>query len=591
MDLMNICFKREIAVEIGRAIRGAYQDKLPEIFDAFKIDEAGFEDFFESKLEIPKDIKLGDYAFPTFVLAKIVREKPPEIAQKIAETLDKQSFSVAGPYINCSVSTSRVAQAILPLIFEQGGKYGGSTVGAGKKIVIDFSSPNIAKPFGVGHLRSTAIGNSLYRIFEKLGFECVGVNHLGDWGTQFGKMILAFIKWGDRTELEKEPVKYLYDLYVRFHREEEENPVLSDEARSWFKRLEDGDSEAVELWNLFKDYSLREFERIYDILGIRFDHYTGESFYNDKMDGVIERLEKAGLTKMSQGALIVDLEEYGMTPCLLRKADGATLYATRDLAGIFYRHEKFDFHKAIYVVGAAQQEHFKQVFKVIELLGEAYAERLVHVEFGWIKFADKAMSTRKGTVIFLEDVIETATQKATEIIRKKNPDLPDLEATARMIGLGAIIFADLGVKKHKDVNFSWEEVLNFEGETGPYLQYTHARLSALQRKYGQEVTATVDFRLFQSLEEKALLMHLHRFGNVVEMAAERYEPNFIAEYLLELAAIFNRFYQRKDAQGQLIKIISDNEPETSARMLLVAAVREVMKEGLRLMGIEAPVEM
>ncbi len=588
---MDISFKNEIATAIGRAVRSAYGDKLPEIYGAFKTDETGFDVFIESKLEIPKDIKLGDYAFPTFVLAKIVREKPVEIAGKIAGLLDNDSFSVAGPYINCTVSTSRVAETILPQIFERGGGFGGSTIGEGKKIVIDFSSPNIAKPFGVGHLRSTAIGNSLYRIFEKLGFECVGVNHLGDWGTQFGKMILAFIKWGDRKELEKEPVKYLYDLYVRFHREEEEDPSLSDDARNWFRKLEKGDSEAVELWNLFKDYSLREFERIYKILGIKFDHYTGESFYNDKMDAVIERLDKAGLTKMSQGALIVDLEEYGMTPCLLRKADGATLYSTRDLAGIFYRHESYDFHKAVYVVGSAQQDHFKQVFKVIELLGEDYADRLVHVGFGWIKFADKAMSTRKGTVIFLEDVIDTATRKATEIIMKKNPDLPDIEATAQMIGLGAIIFADLGVKKHKDVNFSWEEVLNFEGETGPYLQYTHARLSALLRKYEKDVAADVDFGLFQSLEEKALLMHLYRFDSVIEIAAEKYEPNFIAEYLLELAAVFNRFYQRKDTHGKLIKIISDNEQETGARMLLVAGVRTVMKEGLRLMGIEAPEQM
>jgi arginyl-tRNA synthetase len=588
---MKTGFKREIASNIGRAIVRAYGDRLPEIYKAFGVDESGFEDFIESKLEIPKDRKLGDYAFPTFILAKIVQVKPPEIAGKISQSLDKDSFSVAGPYINCTIEASQVARLVLPLIFQQGGGYGSQDLGKGEKIVIDFSSPNIAKPFGVHHIRSTFIGNALYHIFEKLGFDCVGVNHLGDWGTQFGKMIAAYLKWGEEEKLRKDPVKYLHSLYVRFHSEEEKDESLAEEGRTWFKNLEDGDEKADSLWKLFKEYSLNEFERIYEILGIRFDYYTGESFYNDKMDAVIERLEKAGLAKVSQGALVVDLEEYGLPPCLLRKADGATLYATRDLAGIFYRQETFHFHKAIYVVGSAQRDHFKQVFKVIEMLDDDYADRLVHVEFGWIKFKDEAMSSRKGTIIFLQDVIDTAAEKATEIIKEKNPGLANLEETAMMIGLGAIVFADLGVKKHKDVNFSWEEVLNFEGETGPYLQYTHARLAALQRKYGRDVTAEVDFSLFDSPEEKALLMHLYRFGSMVELAAEKYEPNFIAEYLLELAAVFNRFYQRKDADGRLIKIISDDQKETEARMLLVSAVRVVLKEGLRLLGIEAPEEM
>lgn len=584
-------FKEDIASDIGRAMGQAYPDKLADIRAAFGVDESDFEKFIESKLEIPKDRALGDYAYPTFVLAKTLKTGPPEIAAKLADFLDKDRYSVAGPYINCVIPASRVARAVLPVIHDQAAQYGSSEVGAGGKIVIDFSSPNIAKPFGIGHLRSTAIGHSLYRIYQKLGYKCIGVNHLGDWGTQFGKMILAYKKWGSREELEKEPIKYLYDLYVRLHTEEETDPALSDMARGWFKKLEDGDGEAQELWSLFKDYSIREFKRIYNILGIEFDYYTGESFYNDKMEAVIDRLKQAGLTKESQGALIVDLEEYGMAPCLLRKADGATLYSTRDLAGIFYRYETFDFHRALYVVGSAQKEHFKQVFKVIELLGEDYADRLVHVDFGWIKFDDKAMSTRRGTVIFLEDVIDTAAEKAAAIIKEKNPDLPNLEETALMIGLGAIIFADLGVKKHKDVNFSWEEVLNFEGETGPYLQYTHARLSALLRKYGQEVSSDVDFELFDSPEEKTLLMHLYRFGSVVALAAEQYEPNFIAVYLLELAAVFNSFYQRKDADGRLVRIISDNELQTRARMLLVSAVRTVLKEGLRLLGIRAPEEM
>jgi len=588
---MSISFEMDTAQRVATAVADAYPDKIDAICEAFGVDRAGLREFVLSKLEIPKDRSRGDFAFPAYVLAGILKKKPPEIAGEIGEKLDRERFHVAGPYINRVISASEVAERILPRIHADGDLYGSQTVGTGKNIVIDFSSPNIAKPFGVGHLRSTAIGNSLYRLYEKLGYTCIGINHLGDWGTQFGKMIAAYLKWGDEKELEREPIKYLYNLYVRFHEEEKQDSSLADEGRSWFKKLEDGDEQATALWQTIKDYSLIEFRRIYDILGVKFDHYTGESFYNDKMDAVIERLKEAGLTSVSQGALIVDLEAQGMNPCLLRRADGATLYATRDLAGILYRHREYDFYKALYVVGSAQREHFQQVFKVIELLGEDYAERLVHVDFGWIKFQDKAMKSREGTVIFLEDVIDTATHKAAEIIREKNPDLADLDETARVIGIGAVIFADLSVKKHKDVNFSWEEVLNFEGETGPYLQYTHARLSALMRKYGRDISEEVDFALFDSPEEKELLMHLYRFGNVVEAAADKYEPNFIGEYLLELAAVFNRFYQRKDTEGRLIRIISEDERETAARMLLVSAVRTVLREGLRLMGIQAPEEM
>ncbi len=584
-------FRKETAEQIAAAIRQAYSDSVGQILDVLHIGEDDFEGFIQTKLETPKDSTLGDFAFPAFSFAKALKRKPPEIAAAIGEHLDAAQFRITGPYINRVVSTSEAARATLPLIFREEAAYGNQDTGRNKNIVIDFSSPNIAKPFGVGHLRSTAIGNSLYRIFEKLGFTCIGINHLGDWGTQFGKVIAAYLKWGDEAELKKDATKHLYDLYVRFHDEEKEDESLAEEGRAWFKKLEDGDPQAVAMWKSFSKFSLDEFKRIYDMLGVRFDHYTGESFYNDKMDAVVERLTDAGLTRVSEGALIVDLEAYGLTPCLLRRADGATLYATRDLAGILYRHREYDFYKALYVVGSAQREHFQQVFKVIELMGEDYADRLVHVEFGWIKFQDKAMSTRSGTVIFLEDVINTATQKALEIIKEKNPNLPDLEKTAQMIGLGAVIFADLGVKKHKDVNFVWEEVLNFEGETGPYLQYTHARLSALMRKYGRDITDQVDFGLYDSPEEKELLMHLYRFDNVVEAAADKYEPNFIADYLLELAAVFNRFYQRKDAEGRLVKIISDNDRETAARMLLVSGVRTVMREGLRLMGIEAPEEM
>lgn len=588
---MEDIFKREIATLIADAVRVEYKDSIRAVLTVLNTDLSGLANIIYSKLEAPKEKHQADLALPVFFLASSLKQKPNDIAKKITTRLDPVRFTAVGPYINAHLSAAVVANSVLPEIFAQGKNYANQSIGQNRRVVIDFSSPNIAKPFGVGHLRSTAIGNSLYRVFVKLGYQPISVNHLGDWGTQFGKMIVAYRRWGNSEALSAEPIKTLYNLYVRFHQEEEKDPALSDEARLWFKKLEDGDEEALQLWKLFREYSLKEFQRIYDILGVTFDHYTGESFYNDKTEAVIMRLCQAGLAVESKGALVVDLEKYGMPACLLKKSDGATLYATRELAGIFYRYEKFDFYKALYVVGAEQTEHFKQVFKVIELLGEDYASRLVHVEFGWIRFKDQAMSTRKGNIIFLEEVIDTAMKKAVQIIREKNPDLPHLEETARMVALGAIIFADLGVRKHKDVNFSWEEVLNFEGETGPYLQYTHARLAALERKYGRDITDKVDFGKYNSSEEKELLLHLYRFGQTVEAVADKYEPNLMAEYLLELAGVFNRFYQRKDENGRLVRIISDDEKETKARMLLVRAVRIVLNEGLRLMGISAPEEM
>lgn len=584
--------KQGLAEQLGKALQAAYSDKIADVYSAFDIDESSLTSFIYSKLEIPKDAKMGDYAIPAFFLSKVLKEKPVDIAQRIFEQIDSEFFNITGPYINARILPVYLAELILPDIFQNGDQYGSQDIGKGKNVAIDFSSPNIAKPFGVGHLRSTAIGNSLYRIYEKLGYNCIGINHLGDWGTQFGRMIVAWKKWGNQAELEKDPIKHLYSLYVKFHDEEAHDSALADEGKSWFKKLEAGDEEATKLWNLFKDYSLKEFKRIYDLLDVHFDHYTGESFYQNLTDGAIDRLTKAGLTSESEGALVVNLDDYDMPPCLLRKADGATLYATRDLAGLFYRYEQFKFDKALYVVGSAQAVHFKQIFKVVELLGEPYHESLKHVEFGWIRFADQAMSTRKGNIIFLEDLIETAKEKVAAIIKEKNPNLANLDQTALDVALGAIIFSDLSVKKHKDVNFSWEEALSFEGETGPYLQYTHARLSSLLRRYNQDVTADVDFSLLDSPEEKAILMHLYRFGLTIEHAADKYEPNLMIEYLIELTAVFNRFYQRKDSKGKVIKIVDSDKPsETSARMLLVLAIKTVLKEGLRLVGIKAPEEM
>jgi len=412
-------------------------------------------------------------------------------------------------------------------------------------------------------------------------------------------MIVAFRKWGDESLLQEEPVKRLYDLYVRFHQEEERDSKLSDQAREAFRDMEEGDSEAIALWQKFKDYSMADFNRIYDMMGIKFDYQTGESFYNDKMEQVIDRLSRAGLAVKSEGALIVNLEKYDLPACLLKKADGATLYATRDITGILYRWETFNFEKALYVVGSAQRDHFRQVFKVVELLEEAervppqnrIAPRLVHVEFGWIKLEDAMMSTRKGNIIFLEDVFAKAISLAREKILEKNPDLKEIDRTARQIGLGAVIFADLATRKEKDVNFDWDKVLNFEGETGPYLQYTHARLSSLMRNYSDKIDSDIDYSLLNKPEENRVVDLLYKFPFVVFEASGIFEPYLISSYLLELAAAFNKVYQRKDENGRIDKIISENQLLTSARMALVASVRTVIRQGLYLLGIEAPEEM
>ncbi len=561
------------------------------------------------KLEIPKDPKMGNYALPLFDLAKILKQNPIALNKQLAERQNliigahdnyaHLKFEAVGGFNNTRIRIETLAQFTLRQIGNNAREYGSSDLGKGKSIVIDFSSPNIAKPFGVGHLRSTAIGNSLYRIHKKLGYTVIGINHLGDWGTQFGKMIVAYRKWGDERLLMADPVRNLYDLYVRFHKEEKENQTLTDEGREAFKALEDGDDAAVALWQKFKDYSLAYFQKVYDRLGVHFDYNTGESFYNDKMNAVIDRLQKAGLTEISEGALIVPLAEFGLPACLLRRADGATLYATRDLAGILYRAESYHFEKALYVVNTGQRDHFKQVFKVIELLEKAemvplekaIAPRLVHVEFGWIKFADAVMSTRVGNIIFLEEVLDKAVSLAKAKILEKNPDLKEIDKIADQIGIGAVIFADLSTRKEKDVNFDWDKVLNFEGETGPYLQYTHARLSSLLRHYAKEKPTEINYTLLAHAEEERVIELLYKFPLVVEEGADSCEPYIIVSYLLELASAFNKVYQRKDNQGRIDKIISDNFELTEARMALVRAVRTVMNEGLYLLGLEAPNEM
>jgi arginyl-tRNA synthetase len=602
-------FKERFAQATAQAFREVYPEQHKASGETLVFNP----DFVYNELEKPKDPRMGRFALPVFKYARLFGDSPENISGKVAAAANKilrsnhgapslvECVAVKG-FLNGKVEFPALAQQTITEVLEQGTDYGASDEGQERKYLVEYSSPNIAKPFGVGHLRTTILGNSLRRIYKKLGFDVIGINYLGDWGTQFGKMIVAFRKWGQDIDLTENAVEKLYDLYVRFHDEAEKDDSLNEQARQAFKNLEDGGKEETELWEKLKRISMAEFDRIYHLLGVEFDLVTGESFLNDKIDAFIERLQKAGLTKVSQGALIVELDDPQLPPCLLRKADGATLYTTRELAGLLYRWEKYRFHESLYVVGSAQADHFKQVFKVIAMLEEAEqlpeSERMLgkvprvkHVDFGWVKFGDKTMSTRRGNIIFLEDVIDKAVSLAKEKIKEKNPDLKAIDDTARMIGVGAVIFSQLSLRRQKDVNFVWEEVLNFEGETGPYLQYTHARLCSLMRHYDRPIVPTVDYSLLDREEEHRVVELLADFPEAVADAAANYDPYFISSHLLRLAGAFNKVYQRKDDNGRIDKIISDDSDLTAARMALVKATQTVIKEGLSLLGMQAPEEM
>jgi len=595
-------FRQLFAEKAAEAFRALYVEAFAgtgekEVFDAR---------FILEQLEKPKDPSMGRFAFPVFRYAKLLGAKPPDIAAKAAAETNRllgdsavgTAEAVSG-FINVRVDASALASQTLDHVLSLQSHYGDSDLGQSRKYLIEYCSANIAKPYGVGHLRSTIIGNSLRRVYKKLGFDVVGINYLGDWGTQFGKMIVAYRLWGEKLDLEKDAVNQLLDLYVRFHEEAKKDPTLDDEARLAFKKLEDGDPDAVQLWERFKSISLAEFDRIHGILGVEFDVITGEAFLNDKMEPLIERLQRAGLTEVSKGALIVPLDDPNLPPCMLKKSDGATLYATRDLAGLVYRWETYRFHESLYVVATSQSDHFKQAFKVITMLEEAEnapeAERMTgrvkHIDFGWVMFAGETMSTRRGNIIFLEDVIDRAVALVREKILEKNPSLEDIDATAHKIGVGAVIFSQFSVRRQKDVNFVWDEVLSFEGETGPYLQYTHARLCSLLRNYGQDVTSKIDATLLDKIEERRVIELLADFPEIVEDAAHTYDPHVIAAYLLRLSTAFNKFYQRKDGTGRIDKIISDDAALSAARMAVVKSVQTVLGEGLHLLGMEAPEAM
>ena len=537
-------------------------------------------------IEIPPKPEMGDFAFPCFRLAKSYHKAPPMIAQDLKESIGDQTFlseiKVVGGYLNFYVDKAQYAQQIIDK-YNNATDYGCSDQGKDKTICIDYSSPNVAKNFHVGHLRTTIIGNSLYKIFSKLGYKVVRINHLGDWGTQFGKLIVAYKKWGSREAVEEKGIEELMDIYVKFHEEAEKDDSLNDEARAWFLKMEQGDEEALEIWQWFRDISLKEFMRVYNILGMEFDSFAGESFYRDKTADVIKRLTDDGLLKESQGAMIVPLDEYDMPPCIVAKKDGSSIYATRDLAAILYRKATYNFDRCLYVTGLEQKLHFAQVFKVIELMGNDYAKNLVHIPYGLVSLKSGKISSRKGNVIFAEDLLRESINKTTSIIEEKNPDIPDKEEVAKQVGIGAIIFNDLYNQRIKDVIFDWNKLLNFDGETGPYVQYTYARASSVLRKIG-EVPDTIDYTLLTDEASIGLLKEIERYPQVIKDAAERYEPSVIARYSIDLAHAFNKFYHE-------CQINVEDETTKYTRTNVVMIARYIIKDALSLLGIQCPEQM
>lgn len=539
-------------------------------------------------IEIPPKSDMGDYAFPCFQLAKVMRKAPNMIAEELVSKLNKEGFEKItnlGPYVNFFVDKTAFSKATIEKVIKEGDKYGSSNIGEGKTVCIDYSSPNIAKPFHVGHLFSTSIGNSLYRLFEEEGYNVVGINHLGDWGTQFGKLISAYKRWVDEEALEKDAIAELLRIYVKFHDEAEKDPSLVDEGRMHFKRLEDGEPEETALWKRFRELSLKEFNRVYDLLGVKFDSFAGEAFYNDKMQVVIDELREKNLLTESNGAQVVMLDEYNMPPCIILKEDGATIYATRDLAAANYRKNTYDFDKCIYVVGSPQALHFKQVFKTLELSGKEWAKDCVHVGFGLVKFADGGMSTRKGKVILLDDLLNEAIAKTLETINEKNPELENKEEIAKKIGVGAVIFTYLKNSREKDIIFDWKEILSFEGETGPYVQYSYARGNSILERAGDVDLTNIDYSKLNSKEEFELIKSLESFNKNVHSAIEKLEPSVVTRYVIEVAKLFNKFYNAHSVLNL------EDEELKKARLALVKASLQVIKNGLGLLGIEVVEKM
>ena len=563
------------------------KSKLIDIL-AENLTELKKEEIAEA-LEVPKKADMGDYAFPCFRLAKIYRKAPNLIAQDLKEKIDAGSYEIfskienVGGYINFFFDKEQFAKQIVDTISEE--NFGSSDIGEGKTICIDYSSPNVAKNFHVGHLRTTIIGNSLYKIYSKLGYHVERINHLGDWGTQFGKLIVAYKNWGSKEEVEKNGIAELMKIYVKFHQEAEKDDSLNDQAREWFVKMEQGDEEALSIWQWFKDISLIEYKRIYKLLGMDFDHFTGESFYRDKTQGVVDQLNEKNLLVESEGAHIVPLDDYNMAPCLITKKDGSSIYATRDLAALFYRKNTYNFDKCIYVTGLEQKLHFAQVFKVIELLGYDWYKDLVHVPYGLVSMEGGKLSTRNGNVIYAEEILHESINKIYEIIEEKNPDLPDKETVARQVGIGAILFNDLYNQRIKDVVFNWDKILNFDGETGPYVQYTYARCASVFRKVGDvQIPDEIDYSVLTDDVTMNLLKDITRFPGIVKDAADKFEPFMIARFAVSVAQHFNKFYH--DCQ---INVKEENVK--MARLKVVQMTMKVIKDALELLGIEYPEQM
>lgn len=545
-------------------------------------------DEVENSIEIPKQ-GMGDYAFPCFKLAKIMKKAPQVIAAEIADKINRPDYiediKVLNAYINFFVKKSVFVKNILENVNEKGKEYINSDIGNGKTIVIDYSSPNIAKPFHIGHLRSTAIGNSLYKIYKALGYKVVGINHLGDWGTQFGKLIVAYKLWGNKEAVEKDDIKELSRIYVKFHEKAEENPKLNDDAREWLVKMQKGDEEALSLWKWFCEISMKEFNRIYDRLGITFDSYAGESFYNDKMAAVVDEIKEKNLLTESQGAQIVNLDEYNMPPCLILRSDGGTLYPTRDISAAIYRKNTYNFDKCIYVTALDQNLHFAQWFKVIELMGYDWAKDLIHTPFGLVSLGDGKLSTRKGHVVLMEDILNMSVEKTKNIIEEKNPDLENKEKVAEKVGIGAIIFDDLFNSRIKNVVFDFDRMLNFDGETGPYAQYTHARACSIIKKAGEKILSdNIDYNLLSDNASFNICKVISEFPEKVIEAADKNEPYIIARQIIEVCKAFNKFYNENN-------IMNSEESIKNARLVIVYAVKNLLEAGLDLLGIKAPEQM
>lgn len=539
-------------------------------------------------LEIPPKADMGDFAFPCFQLAKTLRKAPPMIAADIAEKIGQPDIidrlEVKGAYLNFFIKKEMFVKSMMDAASVD--NFGSSTVGNGKTICIDYSSPNVAKNFHVGHLRTTIIGNSLYKIYSKLGYKVERINHLGDWGTQFGKLIVAYKAWSSKEAIEKDGIAELMRIYVKFHDEAANNDALNDEARAWFTKMEQGDEDALAIWQWFVDISLKEYEQTYELLGMEFDHYLGESFYRDKTKDVVKRLQDANLLEESEGAQIVNLEEYNMAPCLIMKKDGSSIYATRDLAAIFYRKETWNFEKCLYVTGQEQKLHFAQVFKVVDLLGNEWAkDSLVHIPYGLVSLEGAKLSTRSGNIIYAEDILKEAIEKVKTTIEEKNPSLEDKDDVAKKVGVGAILFHDLYNQRIKDVSFKWDKVLNFDGETGPYVQYTYVRCASILRNVANfDPNADIDYSQLLDDEAIALLKEINRFPQVVADAAEKYEPCVVARFAMDVAQSFSRFYNA-------CRINVEDEVVRNARVKLVSLTRTTLKDALDLLGIQCPEQM